>query len=460
MSLNILGGFFENITIGNVSLKEIKKRGSITLNMPIDNNTLDQITKYLCTPIIVILKPDNSFDLDEKEYFNNVENIIKTLGNQKRDYVIRIIVKNRELFRKRRILTNLPNNIILSINASENIYTLKEYQSEEDKIENMVSKIRSADLSPFEKFLAVYDIVKNYKPYNGIIGANDESFHLNRILDDKNEFIVCAGYARLLEELLIRVNIPCKRISVNIDSSYIGGFTKEEKNVKYNLHSRNLVKIDDDKYNIHGIYISDSTWDNNRKYNLYLHSLLTFDRKKEADRLESLEDEDLLLDFHSIQEFIDKIKFYIKKNTSRKNITPQMEEHLRTQTYKNLYLKIMEILTSLDKEKSIELFNKYNDKLNIYTININSQDLEQELGKFLIDYAKYIMPLVNNKINNMNFITALINIQKTLYLRTDEDIKKYIDKLTLENKLLSEVAFPYIYDASMKEGYVEARHKK
>ena len=59
-------------------------------------------------------------------------------------------------------------------------------------------------------------------------------------------------------------------------------------------------------HNIHGFYIADSTWDNDLDNDLYSNSIMTFDRKKEAYRMELLNDIDLLFDFHDLNEFKQK----------------------------------------------------------------------------------------------------------------------------------------------------------
>lgn len=106
-------------------------------------------------------------------------------------------------------------------------------------------------------------------------------------------------------------------ISVGVDTSYDDGFTTEDKPTNIEGHQRNIIKNDDNKYNIHGIFIADATWDNHMKYDLYANASMTFDRKKEAERLEKLNDYDLLLDFHNFEEFTKKLNFFLKKRNKK-----------------------------------------------------------------------------------------------------------------------------------------------
>lgn len=455
---------FDNLTgkkiIGDYSLKEIRERGNISLTLPLNDKTMDILINYLYEPVNINLKNNDISLNNEKKYIEDLKIIFSKLNQSKKKYNIDININNRELLRQSNLLQKIPNNIKLTINASEHSYNYLEYLKEENKIEEMIAPVRRANLSPLENFLAVYDIVKNYKPYRDNVQLPKDAVILNRILSDNNEFIVCEGFARLLSELLTRVGIPSKCVNVYVDISNDRNFKGDRSKLRNDLHTRNLVKIDDDKYNIHGFYLSDSTWDNNPQYNLYLNSLMTFDRKKEARRLERLEDIDLLMDFHDVDEFIEKIKYFIKMRISKEKIDAKMEDYLRCNAYKNLYLKIIDILSSTDSIECQKLYDKYNDLLNIDVSKITSNKLETVLGNLLIDYAKYMMPLVNNEISNKAFISALIEVQKNVYYKSDLEIKEWLEDMIDANKKFNQGTFPYVYDYQDKrEGYVSVRHK-
>ena len=82
----------------------------------------------------------------------NVTNlaVFDILKNHSRKYNIIFSVKNREKLRKLKIIENIPDNINVTIKANHK-YDLDTYKQEENKIENLVSKIRDSDLSPLEK---------------------------------------------------------------------------------------------------------------------------------------------------------------------------------------------------------------------------------------------------------------------------------------------------------------------
>ena len=442
--------------IGNYSKRDLKDINSISLTLPISNKALNNFI-HIKNNTTIILNANNSNIIDEGKYYQDVITVINRLKEINRNYTVRIKVTNRQLLKESNILRLLPKNINLNIDNDDYIYNLNEYKLEEKKLDDMISKIRNANLSPLETYLAVYDTVKKYKPYKESDNNPNESRKLKYILSDNNPYIVCAGFSKLLTELLNKVNIPSKHISVMIDTSYEKGMTVEEKVISYAKHARNLIKLDDDKYNIHGYYLADSTWDNNTKYDLFINSILTFDRKKEAKRLEKLDDIDLLMDYHNLDEFQDKIKYFFKKGISYPGIDAKTEENLRKKVYKDLYLKIMDILSILDRDKYVELFNKYNDLLNINLSQISSNNLETPISNLLIDYAKYIIPLSNNKIALDTIFRAMTIVKKEVDWMNNSEIKEWLENAIKDNLTKEEKEFPYNYDYHNKEAYVEKR---
>ena len=69
------------------------------------------------------------------------------------------------------------------------------------------------------------------------------------------------------------------------DTSYDDGFTIEEKEVEDSGHARCIVSMDDDKYNVHGLYVSDPTWDNQLDENRLNNVLMTFDKMDISRRM-------------------------------------------------------------------------------------------------------------------------------------------------------------------------------
>lgn len=102
------------------------------------------------------------------------------------------------------------------------------------------------NLSPCEKLMFAYDILKTFE-YHEENEKMDNKMSRDPSEIMKTGYIVCVGYSKLLEEIL-------KGIDPNLA---VTTFSIPE-------HRRNIVRIDDEKYNIHGVYCLDATWDNAR----------------------------------------------------------------------------------------------------------------------------------------------------------------------------------------------------
>lgn len=446
--------------IGNYSLNDLKAKDHITLD---ENLTKEEIVnlEYLKDGISITIKANYLTNEEERRYYRNIKKIIESLTKHRKTYHINIEVNNRELLRQSNLLTAIPKNVKLIISNNDYPYSLDEYLSEETKLENLVKPIRDANLSPLEKYLAAYDVVKSFKPYKENEKDKRQSRDLRYILKDDNKYIVCVGFARLLLELLTRLDIPCKYIHVDVDDSYEKKYGEEIKNINHVGHARNLVKIDDDKYNIHGIYLSDSTFDSAPSHNVYLHSLLTFDRLKEAKNLEKLNDIDLLLDFHSLDDFKKKIAYFIKKEDSTLKENNNSNIDLTKRTYKILYLKIMEILRCINEPLFVELYNKYYNDLCINIYDIDQKRLNEIISHFTTEYYQYIIKVTNKQIDINTILTAAAVAKKQINKLPNEELATWLRKLIDDSFAAQEAMFPYVYDPNNdKEAYLEERKTK
>ena len=118
-----------------------------------------------------------------------------------------------------------------------------------DKITEYRNLVNNYGLSPLEKLMRAYDIMKEYKykESDKII----DTYAPDKIVSEKN--ITCVGYSVMMNEILMGLENNIRVGNVEIISKHIEG--------KSEGHKRNIVRIDDDKYNIHGLYFLDVTWD-------------------------------------------------------------------------------------------------------------------------------------------------------------------------------------------------------
>ncbi len=127
----------------------------------------------------------------------------------------------------------------------------EEFMSMRSTIDWYKSLIMEGNLSPAEKLTFAYDIIKSFS-YQENHEDKMKSRHIHSIIQSGD--IVCRGYAEFLVQLLKKLQIPATEFSVT---------TKDENNHDVG-HARVLVNLDDDKYDIHGVFSLDSTWDSRR----------------------------------------------------------------------------------------------------------------------------------------------------------------------------------------------------
>ncbi len=167
------------------------------------------------------------------------------------------------------------NNIRQDIILDSETLSLSEAIQTEEKIRSLLEPVMMIknQLSPFELYTKLYEIVKDFKEYRMEEETMyyGESRSVSEILF--NDYIVCAGYVNLLQTF-------CKRFGLTTGYMPVSVMHDEQENPTITNHVRLFVHLNDEKYDIDGVYISDPTWDSmgETKYN---HLLMTFE---EIDR--------------------------------------------------------------------------------------------------------------------------------------------------------------------------------
>lgn len=224
---------------------------SNTLNVDYDKfyqniyNIFNQINKVFC---------------NEKEKFekDNIKILAEDFSNNK--IVFDFIKKNKnfnivfnvEDFNE--IIDNLKDesypNLKIYFKNSKECISYKEFYEMHSKLNEIVNFINHYNLSPLEKVILVYDIVKSneYKKEN-----KDEDYGISRDLNQilNSNKIVCVGYSNLIDYLLTNLGIKSNTTTMCYKNKNVG-------------HERNYIYLKDDKYNIDGIFFLDATWDSKR----------------------------------------------------------------------------------------------------------------------------------------------------------------------------------------------------
>ncbi len=259
----------------------------------------DYRTLFRYQPTDISIDKLNDVFLESVEFNskNKVVNILLDAENESIDNLLDVEKKSKECGAKVNFVVNrdtkiskdnlsilkdletklLESKICVNYNNKSCYAPLDEFEEMVDSLNTMVSLIESKGLSPLEKLMYAYDMVKA-NPYvkEAVKNHSGDSRYLHKVLT--GDKIVCAGYSRILEELANRLNIPC---------SYITGNSVKNNSI-IGRHARNLVYLKDDKYNIDGFFELDATWDSYSKesknkiayYNHFLMPINSRNRKE------------------------------------------------------------------------------------------------------------------------------------------------------------------------------------
>lgn len=388
----------------------------------------------------------------------NIFDIVKKLEScNKKNNIIYDLPSNKEEFNKKLIQENIDYQN-LYIRIRHDTYSLKEYLEYEKMLYSFVEPAQK--LSPFEKYIYAYDIVKKFKKYKKNKKDKMKSRRLYDILD--NNYMVCVGYSRMLGDLLNKLEIENIEHSIDVGlkpykalaqlkNKYKDEWNKLSNIEKQNLinsqknyipettsgHSRRLIHLVDEKYNINGLYFSDPTWDNNLKENSYNHLLMTSEEVlTSSNKFKFENDSSELLYIRNVEEFNNKLNIILNrrnKSTNEKNNNKLEEEMCKivnnlTQTIKNIdknfYKKMQEKYEFLDKS-NFKIDNIYN--------------ISNEITDYLYDVANYITNNINNPVNGKTILEAVKNVYNNVYVGGID--KQYLSEIQEYNSKIAENEF-------------------
>ena len=277
--------------------------------------------------------------------------------------------------------------MLFKVNGNEELIDIKEFEKSVFAIDDLVDENIISALSPLEKLVYIYDIVRgrNYI-------SNDDSYCLSRDLSKVllGDDIVCCGFVNIFNYLLNKYGISCDKYYIYFKSDSKSG------------HVRSVVYLNDPKYNVDGIYYCDPTWDckednsNNYLYG-YLHFCNIFPQMVLLDNNKYKYPIDSSRGFskEKILEEDDKMKntvFYMDCDIDNINVSTLM------------YLGIDKFLLFYEKLLSIPRFEGP-------SINIDE----------LIDRMGYIVHESTKPISPQCLMKAISNVRKLLYYQNPED---------------------------------------
>lgn len=357
------------------------------------------------------LTSDNTPSFDKKR--SNIHNSIKNFDIDKINKLIVAIKKQNKNVKlnfaieyekesdeiSSELLSQLidTNMVIFNSINKNNRINATEMLNLNQTLDLFAKDINNSNLSPYEKYIAVYNIVKSFKKYKRYKNSEredsknyDQSRSIYLIM--QNDYMVCVGYASMLEALLKRVGV---------DSVSYAWYEGE--------HQLNYVKIVDDKYGINGIFKADPTNDNDildpinnsyRNVNLNIeeeleNTLLDRFLNSNDNYVDELESRDLDLLYNYAIELYSELK----QETDKKKALLIFKQKYKNQVDKDI-----------DKSKTIDAIISVKEHIAGRTFDSDEKRREKNwliIENFiekrkLIDYGNDLL-LFKNELFNMKF---------------------------------------------------------
>lgn len=386
----------------------------------------------LQTGKIILLEPLDKEHLEYLKYIGdnvelklservNVVDIIDILRTNGKNNKITYNLKNKKVFNNELFKRNINSDNVF-INIGLKTFPLSEYIEYEKMLYSFVEPAQK--LSPLEKYIYAYDIVKKFKEYKEQKKDKMKSREIYSILN--NNYMVCVGYSELLGDLLDKLEIDNSVYSVEVGmqpykaesqlkKKYGVSWLGMDKNERYKLiceqknyipesfagHSRRLVHLEDEKYGINGVYFSDPTWDNDLENDSYNYLLMTSEEVLTSNKkFKFSKTANELFLISSIKEFNDKLNVILN----------------RTNDFSLILRNLLNIIEKIDNNFYNSLYQRYKFiQKKEYKVD-NIYNIPQPIIDCLYDIASYITNNINNPVDGKTILEAVKNVYDDIYV--------------------------------------------
>ena len=341
-------------------------------------------------------------------------------------------------------------NIKLYLDGNEEAVTIFDFEKTVDAIDEITNKIKKYNLSQLEQIMYAYDLVRDR-----VYTKEDDNDSLNVSRDITSvlfgDKIVCVGYANIFEKVLLNLGINCMMYSIKSIDNGPG-------------HRRNVVYVDDKKYNVVGVFFFDPTWDSKRSIDdkTYLNSYKFFCRNKDE------------IDIYTRDKFIDRT-FNGYKDESlwvfedivlEKGITSVPREMIRTfnvisefidnkilinpvflheKVYSEKYFNLDTIMGNLIRYRELIFDCKLNpDKLFKVLFNVRKIEYYENPDKFTFDIESLKDTMVDDMNDEDMFANRLFNkllgLPNDLTKISESEFNRIVNEFEFD-KIIEEIKF-------------------
>ena len=300
------------------------------------------------TEIFIITNKNNFLDAITLGKKTNKKVIISSGDISLKEY--------KEIFEKNDIDNLNKENIYIYYQEKNSPITINKLHEISSIIKEITDEILKYNLSPLEKTMYAYDLVKHR-----LYQKDNEDIHSCRDLDRvlTGDKIVCAGYSGLFNAILVSLGIKALPL-----------ITKDQK------HQRSIAYIKDEKYSTDGIYVFDPT----------------FDRRKD----------------NNDKSYINRYNFFAMPfSRARLNYYDEMSDTLMLSRN-----KIKEIIDGEDIKTAIELTNKLIEIISFANPNYVHNEEYYIVDEMMEEYDKVIDKYNIEEIPMESFLKLVYNVRK------------------------------------------------
>ena len=347
--------------------------------------------------------------INDKYILVDVNKIIEKIKKSGRKLNIILPFKNEKAYETNFLKSISDKDMVMfESKGGISILTANELLKIDETLDLIVKEFKDSNLSQYEKYVAIYNIVKGIKKYKFYNGNEEEDREApdqsrNIYLLMQNDFIVCAGYANLLENLLNRVGIPAKRV----DSTQ-------------NMHALAYVNIVDKKYGIDGYFKCDITNDN---CNDILNDGYYYIHENPGSPLFSTDADDIFKSFKILKRptYLSEVGVY----DLFENLDPEFYENFKdkelTEEIKNMIKLQIEkkSKTTIPTEKLLDAIMQV--KQYVYGEQLSEEDLRKEKNMFLLNNR------LNKKFQSISLVGYNDDIKEKEKILLQETIPYYLD---------------------------------
>ena len=354
--------------------------------------------KYFNDNVVIELKDSKDKDINFKAYSHLIALLEKE--NKKSTVIIDKTLVGDVINQVDFDLLNLQS-VKIKIYDGFSLYNKGYYLNREDYLDFLVKNIKNSKLSPFERYMQLYNEIGKSKPFK------------DEVTREKKHSLVNDNFTEMLLTLTKKVGIS----SINLGGNKI------------------LVNIFDPKYDLDGYYVSYTSWDKISNDDVQEGALICL---KDADKLGDI---DYIFNVKNMNDFSLKVNELIDKKSSLKydKITSTLEfsfknerghqKHSRIESQvekeaiKDIFDFVMEIFRLLDYNTYFTFMKKY-----AYLAVIDT-DIEDYYA-FLTDLGMHVTKHISKPVNSEHAFTAAVcsKIQSST-LEEKKEIKEIIQSI-------------------------------